>query len=82
MKPVNNKSLLAHIFGTIEKVTDDKDFDLERVKQLGNLYKQANSTLRYELERANTILKIEDFRSKTGTTVELRNAESKNFLTE
>ena len=80
MKPVNNKSLLAHIFGTIESVTEDKDFDLERAKQLGNLYKQANSTLRYELERANTILKLEDFRNKTGTTINVRNAESKPLL--
>ena len=76
MKPVNNKSLLAHIFGTIDEISTNKEFDLERAKQLGNLYKQANSTLRYELERANVILKLEDFRNKTGTTLNVRNVES------
>lgn len=79
MKPVNNKSLLAHIFGTIDEISKDKDFNLERAKQLGNLYKQANSTLRYELERAGVLLKLEQFRSETGITLNLRNAESKEL---
>jgi|GEM_PF-1743545 hypothetical protein len=78
MTPVNNKSLLAFIFGQMEKL-DAKEIDNETAKSQANLSKQANNALKYELDRANTIMKLKQHNKENTDTLELRNVESKNF---
>ena len=78
MKPVNNKSLLAFIFGQMEKL-DSKEIDIDTAKAQANLAKQANNSLKYELERANMELKVREFNIKHGSSITVRDAESKGF---
>jgi hypothetical protein len=78
MKPVNSKSLLAFVFGQMEKL-EKNEIDNETAKSQANLAKQANNLLKYELDRANTLIKIKQHNSLSGDNIELRNIESKNF---
>jgi hypothetical protein len=78
MKPVNNKSLLAFIFGQMEKL-DNNEIDVEKAKAQAHLAKQANNSLKYELDRANTLVKIEQHNRTYQADIILREAESKNF---
>lgn len=80
MKPVNNKSMLAFIFDQMEKL-DTKQISVEEAKAQAQLAKQANNSLKYELDRANTLIKIDEHNALNSTKVkvELREAESKNF---
>lgn len=80
MKPVNNKSLLAFIFDQMDKL-DKKEISVEEAKAQANLAKQVNNTMKYELDRANTLIKIDQHNALNSTKVkvELREAESKNF---
>lgn len=80
MKPVNNKSLLAFVFDQMEKLSI-KEISVEEAKAQAQLAKQANNSLKYELDRANTLIKLDEHNSLNSTKnkVELREAESKNF---
>ena len=78
MTPVNNKSLLHFIFDQMEKL-DKNDISVDQAKAQANLAKQANNSLKYELERATTLMKIAEHKMNTGNDVELREAEGKNF---
>jgi hypothetical protein len=78
MKPVNSKSLLAFVFGQMEML-EKNEIDTETAKSQANLAKQANNLLKYELDRANTLIKIKNHNSLSGDNVELRNIESRNF---
>lgn len=78
MTPVNNKSLLAFIFGQMEKL-DSKEIDVEQAKAQANLAKQANNALKYELDLAKTKITISEHNLKSNDDISLRNVESKNF---
>lgn len=78
MTPVNNKSLLHFIFDQMKKL-DNNEIDVQQAKAQGVLAKQANNALKYELDRANTIIKIDQYNRQSGTEVSLRNAEGKIF---
>lgn len=78
MKPVNNKSLIAFLFDQMEKL-DENVIDVEKAKAQANLAKQVNNAMKYELDLANTKIKIAEFNKTSEIKVELRNAESKNF---
>jgi len=80
MKPVNNKSMLAFLFDQMEKL-NAKEISVEEAKAQANLAKQANNSLRYELERSAILIKIDEYNSlnTTKTKIELREVESKNF---
>lgn len=78
MTPVNNKSLLAFIFGQMEKL-DSKEIDVEQAKAQANLAKQANNALKYELDLAKTKITISEHNLKANDDICLRNVESKNF---
>ena len=58
---------------------DAKEIDNETAKSQANLSKQANNALKYELDRANTIMKLKQHNKENTDTLELRNVESKNF---
>lgn len=78
MKPVNNKSLLHFIFDQMEKL-DEGNITVEQAKAQGNLAKQANNALKYELDRTNTLMKVDEYNRANGTDIELRNSEGKQF---
>lgn len=78
MQPVNNKSLIAFLYGQMEKL-DKGEVETSTVLAQCQLAKQINSQMRYELERANTIMKMAQFQIETGKEVTVREIESKNF---
>lgn len=78
MKPVNNKSMLAFIFGQMEKL-DNGEIDVNQAKAQADLAKQANNALKYELERVNTQMKLAQHNAVYRDGLNLRDAESKNF---
>jgi hypothetical protein len=78
MKPLNNKSLIAFLYGQMEKL-DTKEIDVEQAKAQANLAKQVNNAMKYELDLANTKMKIAEHNQNFKTSVDLRNVESKAF---
>lgn len=78
MKPTNNKSLLHFIFDQMEKL-DEKKITVDEAKAQANLAKQANNSLKYEIDRAKIIMELNNHKTETGNDVGLRNAEGKNF---
>ena len=78
MKPINNKSLLHFIFDQMEKL-DNGDIDVQTAKGQANLAKQANNSLKYELDRAQLQKELDMHNRQTGTNIRLRNAEGKEF---
>lgn len=75
MEPVNNKSLLAFIFGQMTKL-EKREIDVNTAKAQAALAKQANNSLRYELDRAETLIKLNQHNKDGGVRVDLRSAES------
>jgi hypothetical protein len=78
MKPVNCKSLFTMICDQIDKL-DNNEIDVEKAKAQSQLFKQANNLLKYELDRANTLMKLADYNSNAKNEISLREIESKNF---
>ena len=78
MKPVNNKSLLHFIYDQMEKL-DKKEIDVSEAKAQADLAKQANNVLKYELDRTNTLLKLDQHNRTFGANIDLRNIEGKVF---
>ncbi len=78
MEPVNNKSLLHFIFNQMEKL-DKNEIDVQEARAQSDLAKQANNIFKYELDRANTLMKIDSHNRMYGAKIEIRNVEGKNF---
>jgi hypothetical protein len=78
MKPVNNKSLLHFIFDQMEKL-DTNEISVDQAKAQANLAKQANNSLKYELDRVATQMRVEAHNREFNSSLVLREAESKNF---
>jgi len=79
MKPVNSKSLFAFVCDQMEQLQNES-ITVEQAKAQANLAKQANNLLKYELDRANTQMKIVNFnKENSDNKVELRELESKAF---
>lgn len=78
MKPVNSKSLLAFVFGQMEKL-DSNEIDIQQASAQANLVKQANNLLKYELDRAKVLMQLGEHNKEYNNNLELREIESKNF---
>ena len=78
MKPVNSKSMLAFLYGQMEKL-DNGEIDVAKATAQANLAKQANNILNYELKRAELSMKLSDFNEGKTEKVEIRQIESKAF---
>ena len=78
MKPVNSKSLFHFLCDQMEKL-DQKTISIDEAKAQALLAKQVNNVMKYELDRANTEMKIREFNVQHGSNVEMRNIESKSF---
>ena len=78
MQPVNSKSLFNFVCEQMELLSTDK-ITVEEAKAQANLCKQANNLLKYELDRAKTVMQIREFNMQNGANLELREIESKSF---
>ena len=78
MKPTNNKSLLNFIFGQMEKL-DNNDIDVNEAKAQALLAKQANNSLKYELDRANTQMKLAPHNAQYKDGLVIREIEANNI---
>ena len=58
----NNKDLLQFIFSQMNKL-DNGTIKPEQAKEQANLAKQANNSLRYEIEKASLLFKLEQAKS-------------------
>jgi hypothetical protein len=78
MEPVNNKSLLHFLYNQMEKL-DNKEIEIEQAKAMAELAKQANNILKYEIDRANVLMKLDTHNSTSNRDVKLRDVEGKLF---
>lgn len=80
MKPTNNKSVIAFLFSQMEKL-DKNEIDTQTAKAQSELAKQVNNGLKYELDRAKTLMKLAEHNEvrPSSEPLNLRNAETINF---
>jgi hypothetical protein len=78
MTPVNTKSLLAFVFGQMEKL-DNKQIDVNTANAQSKLIQQANNLIRSEHEKARVKMELEKHNAEYKNNVQLRNVESLNF---
>lgn len=78
MQPVNNKSLLHFIFDQMEKL-DSKKITVDEAKAQSNLAKQANNSLKYELDRAKLLIELSNHNNSSNDKINLREIEGINF---
>lgn len=78
MKPVNQKSLFHFLCDQMDKL-DKREISVEEAKAQASIAKQVNNVIKYELDRANTEMKVREFNMKHGSHIEIRNIEGKNF---
>lgn len=76
--PCNTKSLFHFITDQMDKLDRDQ-ITVEQAKAQANLAKQANNVLKYELDRVNTEMKVRQFNLEKGTSIQIRQVESKGF---
>lgn len=78
MTPVNNKSMIAFLFGQMDKLDND-EIDVLKAREQGNLAKQVNNAMKYELDRAKIRMELTKHNAIYKDGVDLRDIESKNF---
>lgn len=78
---MNNKSLLHFIFGQMEKL-DKNEITVDNAKAQANLAKQANNSMKYEIERSLCLKELDLYNRENGTDIKLRNVEGKLFDSE
>ena len=76
--PVNSKSLFSFVCEQMAKL-DRKESTVEEAKAQANLAKQANNVMKYELDRANTEIKLAQHNKENTIQIELRQIEVKGF---
>jgi len=78
MIPVNNKSMIAFLFNQMDKLDND-EIDVQKAREQGNLAKQVNNAMKYELDRAKTKIELTKHNAIYKDSLDLRDIESKNF---
>jgi hypothetical protein len=78
MKPVNTKSLLAFVFGQMDKL-DNNLIDVKVANAQAKLMQQANIIVGAEHERVRIQIELEKHNKEFGGNLKLRNIESINF---
>jgi hypothetical protein len=58
---------------------DTNEISVDQAKAQANLAKQANNSLKYELDRVATQMRVEAHNREFNSSLVLREAESKNF---
>lgn len=78
MKPVNEKSLLHHLFEQMDKL-DKKEISTDEANAQAKLASKAISLYKQELDRARLIMELQSHAESTEKVVELRELSSKGF---
>jgi hypothetical protein len=78
MTPMNNKSLLHFIFDQMNKL-DKKEITIQEANSQAALMKQANNSLKYELDRAKVLIMLDQNQREGGASLKIRDVESLNF---
>jgi len=78
MQPVNNKSLVSFLYDQMESLKEGKTSKEDALAQV-QIAKQINSHMRYELERAKTVMQLAEHNARFKDGTNLREIESKNF---
>ena len=78
MKPVNNKSVAAHLFSLLEQVQND-EVSIEKAIASTKITNELNKCFKYEVDRADVKMRIEKHNKEFNSNIELREVESKNF---
>lgn len=78
MTPVNNKSMIAFLFDQMDKLDKD-EIDVQKAREQGNLAKQVNNAMKYELDRAKVKMELTAHNAVYKDGLDLREIESKNF---
>lgn len=74
MNKLNNSYLFKFIFSQMEKLDAGK-IDVDEAKAQATLAKQANNSLRYELDRSATLIKISEHNKAHQEDIKLREIE-------
>ena len=77
MKPTNNKSLLNFIFDQMGKL-DSGAIDVDQAKAQALLSKQANNSLKYEIDRSKVKMDLAKHNAIYKDGLDLREVESTN----
>jgi hypothetical protein len=78
MIPVNNKSMIAFLFGQMDKLDRD-EIDVSKAREQANIAKQVNNSMKYELDRVRTKMELAKHNAIYKDGLDLREIESKNF---
>ena len=78
MKPVNEKSLLHHLFDQMDKL-DKGEIDVAQATAQSKLAGQAVSLYRLEIDRAKLSMELQQHQKETGNLIRLRELSSKGF---
>jgi len=78
MIPVNNKSMIAFLFNQMDKLDKD-EIDVLKAREQGNLAKQVNNAMKYELDRSKTKMELTKHNAIYKDGLDLREIESKSF---
>ena len=76
----NTQDLLNHVFDQMDKLSEG-DITVQQAREQSNLVKQANNILRYELDRVQTAIRLQEHEEMYGTKLGLREIESKPIQT-
>jgi DnaJ-domain-containing protein 1 len=72
----NTKDLLQHAFQCMEDLSGGK-ITVDQAREQSNLIKQSNNLLRFELDRVQVLMKLQDHKEIHGDTLFLREIEEK-----
>lgn len=78
MQPVNNKSLVAFLFGQMEKL-DNGEIKAEQALAQSKIASQINQQMRYELDRVKVMMELTKHNAIYKDGTQLREVESKKF---
>jgi len=78
MTQVSNKLMIEFLFNQMEKLDKD-EIDVMKAREQGNLAKQVNNAMKYELDRAKTKMELTKHNTLYKEGLDIRDVESKDF---
>lgn len=78
MKPVNEKSLLHHLFDQMDKLAN-REITTEEAQAQAKLAGEANKLFKQEMDRARLIMDLQNHAKENGNLITLRELASKGF---
>jgi len=78
MKPTNQKNLYHLLFDALERVNTG-ELKVPNAREMSNLAARINTAVKLEHDRARVKMELEMHKRTTGSNIELREIEGKNF---